>query len=211
MMSHFVYNAGLGALPLLRSSDPYFVFSGLIVIAVMLAPIIPGLIVWLRRRAHPIAPATAPIIDLATINDADRLTALAIKNMDWPTLLNDPALVIVCARTSSEIIGVAAGKITADGAAELIAAYVVPAWRRRYLGSELLDRLTNILRERGAPATEVQIDWRDDRGISFFAGQGWKQRVRVYSRSLLPPEPRPTGRRARLRAWVKRFQNEPIN
>ncbi len=55
IMSHFVYNAGLGALPLLRSSDPYFVFSGLIVIAAMFAPIIPGAIIWLRRRAHPIA------------------------------------------------------------------------------------------------------------------------------------------------------------
>ena len=60
MMSHFVYNAGLTALPLLRSSDPYFVFSGLIVIAAMFVPIIPGLIVWLRRRAHPIAPVAAP-------------------------------------------------------------------------------------------------------------------------------------------------------
>ncbi len=64
IMSHFVYNAGLGALPLLRSSDPYFVFSGLIVIAAMLVPIIPGVIIWLRRRAHPIAPVAAPMIDL---------------------------------------------------------------------------------------------------------------------------------------------------
>ncbi len=105
----------------------------------------------------------------------------------------------------------AAGKIKADNATELIAAYVVPAWRRQYLGSELLDRLTNVLRERGAHSAEVKIDWRDDRGTAFFAVQGWKQRVRIYSRSLLPPEPSPTGRRARLRAWVKRFQNEPIS
>ena len=44
IMSHFVFNAGLTALPLLRSSDPYFVLSGLIVIAVMFVPIIPGAI-----------------------------------------------------------------------------------------------------------------------------------------------------------------------
>ena len=90
IMSHFVYNAGLSALPLLRSSDPYFVFSGLIVIAVMFVPIVPGAIKWLRRRAHPIVPVAAPQIDLATLDDVDRLTALAIKDVDWPTWLNDP-------------------------------------------------------------------------------------------------------------------------
>jgi ribosomal protein S18 acetylase RimI-like enzyme len=150
-------------------------------------------------------------MDLATVDDADRLTALAIENVDWPMLFSDAALVVVCARTNSEIVGVAAGRIAADNTTELITTYVMPAWRRQYLGSELIDRLTNILRERGASAAEVKINWRDDRGISFFAGHGWKQRVRVYSRSLLPPEAPPTGRRARLRAWVKRLQNEPIS
>ena len=102
IMSHFVYNAGLTALPLLRSSDPYFVFSGLIVIAAMFVPIIPGAIIWLRRRAHPIALAVAaPQIDLATLGDVDRLTALAIQDTDWPTWLNDPAVVVVCARSQS--------------------------------------------------------------------------------------------------------------
>ena len=211
IMSHFVYNAGLTALPLLRSSDPYFVFSGLMVIAAMLVPIIPGLIVWLRRRAHPIVPVAAPIIDLATLDDIDRLTALAIKDTDWSTWLNDPSVVMVCARTNSEIVGVAVGKIKEDGATEIITTYVVPAWRRQYLGSELIDQLTKALREHGAQTVQATIEWRDDRGISFFAGQGWKQRVRVYSRSLLPAEAEPTGWRAKIQAGVKRLRNEPIN
>ena len=58
------------------------------------------------------------MIDLATLDDVDRLTALAIKDIDWPTLLNDPSVVVVCARTDSEIVGVAAGKIKEDDATE---------------------------------------------------------------------------------------------
>jgi membrane protease YdiL (CAAX protease family) len=211
IMSHFVFNAGLTALPLLRSSDPYFVASGLIVIAVMLIPIVPGALIWLRRRAHPIVPVAAPQIDRATVDDIDRLTALNIEDAEWSVWLNDPAVIVVCARTSPDIVGVTAGKIDEEGTTEILTTYIVPAWRRHYLGSELLDRLTDILRERGAKFMEVSVNWHDDRGIAFFASQGWKQRVRVYSRSLLSAEAKPQGWRARLRAWFNRFQNEPIN
>ena len=209
IMSHFVYNAGLGALPLLRSSDPYLIFSGLIVIAAMFAPIIPGVIIWLRRRAHPIAPVAAPQIDLATLDDADRLTALAIEDVDWPTLLNDSAVVVICARTNSEVVGVAAGKIDEDGTTEIITTYVDPQWRRQYLGSDLIDHLTNVLRERSAKSVQATVETRDDRGIGFFASQGWRQRVHVYSRSLLPPEAKPKGWRNVVRAWFKRLKSKP--
>jgi membrane protease YdiL (CAAX protease family) len=211
IMSHFVYNAGLSALPLLRSSDPYFVFSGLIVIAVMFVPIIPGAIKWLRSRTHSIVPVAVPQFDLATVNDVDRLLALAIKDVDWSTWLNDPALVVVCARSNPAIVGVAAAKMADNDVTEILTAYVAPQWRRRYLGSEMIDYLTNVLRERGAKSMEVTVEWHDARGTGFFASQGWRQRVRVYSQSLLLPEAKPKGWRARIHAWVKRFQHEPIN
>ncbi|MCK4450210.1 MAG: CPBP family intramembrane metalloprotease, partial [Anaerolineae bacterium] len=50
IVAHFVYNAGLGALPLLRSGEPYFVASGLVVIATMLAPMIPNAVQEIRRK-----------------------------------------------------------------------------------------------------------------------------------------------------------------
>jgi membrane protease YdiL (CAAX protease family)/GNAT superfamily N-acetyltransferase len=209
IMSHFVYNAGLGALPLLRSSDPYLVLSGLIVIAAMFAPIIPGVIVWLRRRAHPIAPVATPQIDLATVDDVDRLTALAIENTDWSTLLNDPAVIVVCARTSPQIVGVAAGKID-DDTTRILTTYVDPQWRRQYLGSELIDRLMAVLCERGAKSVQATVAARDDRGIGFFASQGWRQRVRVYSRSLLPEE-KPKGWRNVVRGWIGRLKSNSID
>jgi membrane protease YdiL (CAAX protease family)/L-amino acid N-acyltransferase YncA len=208
IMSHFVFNAGLTALPLLRSSEPYFVLSGLIVIAAMFVPIIPGAIIWLRRRTRPIALAVmTPQIDLATVDDVDRLTALAIQDADWSTLLNDPSVVVVCARTSPEVAGVAAGKIEEDGTTRILTTYVDPRWRRQYLGSELLDRLADVLRERGAKSVQATIEARDDRGIGFFASQGWRQRVRVYSRSLLPPEEKPKGWHNAVRAWFKRLKS----
>jgi ribosomal protein S18 acetylase RimI-like enzyme len=211
IMSHFVYNAGLGALPLLRSSDPYFVFSGLIVIAAMFVPILPGVIKWLQRRAHPIVSAAEPQIDLVTPGDVDRLVALDIKDAAWPAWLSDPSVVAVCARTSPGIVGVAAGKIEADGTTRILTTYVDPQWRRQYLGSELLDHLADVLRERGAKSMQATIQSRDERGIGFFAGQGWRQRVRVYSRSLLRPEARPKGWRNVVRGWVKRLKSNSIN
>jgi GNAT superfamily N-acetyltransferase/membrane protease YdiL (CAAX protease family) len=210
IMYHFVFNAGLGALPLLRSSDPYLIFSGLIVIAAMFVPIIPGVIVWLRRRVHPIALAVAaPQIDLATVDDVDRLTALTIKDTDWSTLLNDPAVIVVCARTSPAIVGVAAGKI-ADDTIQILTAYVDPQWRRQYLGSELIDRLTEVARARSAQSIQATIAARDDRSIGFIASQGWRQRVRVYSRSLLPEE-KPKGWRNVVRGWREQLRSNSIN
>jgi GNAT superfamily N-acetyltransferase/membrane protease YdiL (CAAX protease family) len=211
IMYHFVFNAGLGALPLLRSSDPYLVLSGLIVIAAMFVPIIPGVMIWLRRRAHPIVPAAVPQIDLATADDIDRLTALAIQDIEWPSLLSDPAVVVVCARTSPQIVGVAAGKIDDDGTTKILTTYVDPQWRRQYLGSELIDHLADVLRERGAKSVQATVETRDDRGIGFFASQGWRQRVRVYSRSLLPPEARPKGWRNVVRAWMERMKRNTID
>jgi membrane protease YdiL (CAAX protease family) len=214
IMSHFVYNAGLSAMPLLRSSDPYLILSGLIVIAAMFTPIVPGVIVWLRRRSHPIAPVATPQIDLATVDDVDRLTALAVEDADWPAWLNDPAMIVVCARltdarTSPVIVGVAAGKID-DDTTTILATYVDAQWRRQYLGSELLDRVTEIARERGAPSLQATVDLHDDRGIGFIASQGWRQRVRVYHRSLLPPEEKSKGWRNVVRGWVGRHRRPAI-
>jgi membrane protease YdiL (CAAX protease family) len=209
IMYHFVFNAGLGAMPLLRSSDPYLILSGLIVIAAMFAPIIPGVIVWLRRRVRPIVPVAAPQIDLATVSDIDRLTALAIEDTAWPTWLNDPAVIVVCAHTSPAIVGVAAGKI-ADDTIQILTAYVDPQWRRQYLGSELIDRVTEIARERGAKSIQATVETREDRSIGFIASQGWRQRVRVYSRSLLPEE-KPKGWRNVVRGWIGRLRSSPLD
>jgi membrane protease YdiL (CAAX protease family) len=176
IMSHFVFNAGLTALPLLRSSEPYFVFSGLIVIAAMFVPIIPGAISWLRRRARPIAPMAAPQIDLATVGDVDRLTALAIKDTDWSTLLNDPAVVVVQAVAVQAVTAAARGSTTmARLGSSPPTSSIVTLPRQR-----VADHLTDVLRERGAKsAGHRRIAWRSRHRL--LASQGWQQRVRSQS------------------------------
>jgi ribosomal protein S18 acetylase RimI-like enzyme len=189
----------------------------LIVIAAMFVPILPGAIIWLRRRARPIAPVAAPQIHLATVDDIERLTALSIKNIeavkdtDWSSLLNDPSIVVVCARINPEVVGVAAAReIDDDGTTRILTTYVDPHWRRQYLGSELIDCLMDSLRERGAKSVQATVESRDDRSIGFFASLGWRQRVRVYSRSLLPEE-KPKGWRNIARVWMRRLQSVSID
>jgi hypothetical protein len=50
LIAHYVVNALIVSLPLLRSKSPYFFISGLIVVGLALLPIIPVVIRLLRRR-----------------------------------------------------------------------------------------------------------------------------------------------------------------
>jgi L-amino acid N-acyltransferase YncA len=102
------------------------------------------------------------------------------------------------------------GQIDDDGTIRILTTYVDPQWRRQYLGSELLDRLVDVARERGVKSVQATVETHDDRGIAFFASQGWRQRVRVYSRSLLPEE-KPKGWRDIVRGWTKRLKRKSID
>ena len=50
IIGHMTFNATLGMLPLLRSGEPYFVFSGIVVALALVSPILPGLWRFLKRR-----------------------------------------------------------------------------------------------------------------------------------------------------------------
>ena len=43
------------------------------------------------------------------------------------------------------------------------------------------------LKARGAESVEVIVGRKDEIAIAFWASQNWRQRVKVYSRSPLPP------------------------
>lgn len=53
IIAHFVIDATLAGLPLLRSHNPYFVTSGVIVIALAFVPIIIMLVIFKKRQARP--------------------------------------------------------------------------------------------------------------------------------------------------------------
>ena len=186
IVAHFTYNAGLTALPLLRSEEPYFVVSGLLVVGVMLAPVVPGAVGGLRRRLRgEKQKEPQPKVAAATASDLAGLSALPLEGLDWPTLLYDAKAVVLCLRTGAEVIGVAAGRVAAEGTAEVLAIYVAPPWRRQYWGSALVDALCTRLQERGAQSVQTAVETVNQITAAFWASQGWRSAVTVFRRSFM--------------------------
>jgi ribosomal protein S18 acetylase RimI-like enzyme len=215
IVAHFAYNAGLGALPLLRSGESYFVVSGLIVIATMLAPVVPGMLIAARRRLRGKKKAVASIqIRQGTSADRERLAALPIQGPDWATLLDGSTelaevealaevgsrAAAVCLQADDDLAGVAAGRVSDEGIGQILAVYVAPRWRRRYWGSTLVDRLGADLRAQGAQSMHAEVEAGDRVALAFWASQGWRPAVKVFAHALIPP--RPLGWRDMIRRWM---------
>ena len=81
----------------------------------------------------------------------------------------------------------------------------------QFIRDRVIDHLMAVLGERGAKSVQATVESRDDRSIGFFASQGWRQRVHVYSRSLLPEEARPRGLRNVVRGWFKQLRSNSID
>lgn len=191
IVAHFTFNAGLGIMPLLRSGEPYFVASGLIVITVMLAPVIPGLVLAIRRRRPSLEERSPqPQIRPASAGDLKHLAGLPIDEINWKALLDDPAVVALCLEAGDEIVGIAAGRVTDEDVGEVLAVYVAPLWRRRYWGSTLVDALCAQLQARGVQAVQATIPAGDRFAEAFWASQDWRPAVKRFRRSLAP-SPRP--------------------
>jgi len=187
IVAHFAYNAGLGALPLLRSGEPYFVASGLVVIGAMLSPMIPNAVKEIRCRLRgETRDVVQPWVRLAGPGDLEALAALPTERLDWGALLDSPGAVVLCLQAGEEIAGVAAGQITTETEGKVLAVYVAPSWRRRYWGSELMEMLRTRLQEQGAKSVQAEVSADDKVGMRFMTSQDWKLAMVVFS---WPPEP----------------------
>ncbi len=188
IVAHFVFNAGLGALPLLRSGEPYFVASGLVIVATMLAPLMPYAVQEIRRRLRGGGrDVMAPWIRPGEPADLEALAALPVAGPDWGALLDDPQAVVLCLQAGGEIVGAAAGRIVDQAGTEghVLAVYVAPPWRRRYWGSELVDVLRTRLQARGAASIQAEMRVGDKAGTRFVTSQGWQPAVVTFD---WPPE-----------------------
>jgi len=202
MMAHFVFNAGVTALPLLRSNDRYFIASGVLVIGAMLAPVIPGFVLATRRRLQSRTMA-APLVTIspATIEDVAALEALPISSVTWTTLLVDPSGAVVCLRAGEQLAGVAAGRVDEEGVGHVLALFVVPDLRRRYWGSALADVLSEALRMRGAQSVTVEAAAADRTARAFWSAQGFELSTTVYSRLFAPVAS--AGWRVHFQRWIE--------
>jgi predicted GNAT family acetyltransferase len=110
--------------------------------------------------------------------------ALGIEGVDWASLLSDPTAMVLCLQANEEIAGAIAGSVKDDGAVSIQVVYVVPAWRRRYGASTLVDELCAHLRERGVQSVEATASTRDRVATAFWANLGWRPKDQVFARSL---------------------------
>jgi hypothetical protein len=168
IIGHMTYNAMLGALPMLRSGEPYFIFSGLLVVLVLISPVLVG--IWRARhnrlRGLQIA---APDIGPAASDDLPGLADLPVHGLNWSELLDDPQSIILCLRAGRQVIGVAAGQLV-DNLGELTVVYVLPAWRR-YWGSRLADAASDALHRRQSMVATA--GWRHAQP-GYLSGMGWQ-------------------------------------
>jgi hypothetical protein len=201
IIAHFTYNASLGALPMLRSGNPYFVVSGAIVIAAMLAPLLPGV---LRRLQSKASGAAHPQIQPGMAADLDKLASLAVEGLAWPALLADPAVEVLCLHDGDDVIGAAAGRVSEQGPGEVLALYVATAWRRRYWGSKLADALCARLLARGAESVQVTASAGAPVIAAFWTNQGWQPAVKVFTWS--PAASQPPGWRAAIGRLIAKRQ-----
>lgn len=184
IVGHLAYNAGLTALPLLRSEQPSLVINGALVVAILLAPAIPGAIKWLRRRFGAAPAEELPIIRPVAEQDLAHLSLL-LPGEAWPEWLADPAAEVLGLWAGENLIGVAAGQVQPDGRGRLTALFVAPAWRRRYWGSCLAQALGEELCGKGACSLQVTVPARDWVLARFWDAQGWSPEFVSYSHNSL--------------------------
>ena len=198
IVGHMTYNAGLMALVLMRSTDPYFVASGVLAMAILFAPIVPGLVRALMRRARrETTPAREMQITSAMPADAHALAKFEIKEVNWSETLADSSCVVLCLRADAEVIGVAAAHINDKQLAHVFALCVEPAWQRRFWGTRLLDELGAQLKTRDVTQMQATVESADKIGTSFWASQRWFVGAQMFAFDLLP-KPMPTWR---VRVW----------
>jgi len=184
IMAHFTYNMIITAMPLLRSSDPYFQFSGMVVLAVLVLPLLPGLYLTLKLRLSkstslPDAFSISSIVE----GDLPKLSAFPIT-ADWQALLAQTNRVILCLRGGDEVIGFATG-FTEQDTANIDGVYVVPEWRRQYWGMKLLAAIQEHFKNQGVETQRSFLFPKENKPMAFFHNVFWRPRVVV----LTPKDP----------------------
>jgi ribosomal protein S18 acetylase RimI-like enzyme len=156
------------------------VANGALVVALRLAPTVPGAIGWLRRRLARVPAREEPVIQTAGEASPESLAKL-VPGKAWGEWLADPTVVVVCLWAGRELAGVGAGQLQASGRGQVLALYVAPPWRRRYWGSKLAQALEEQLRAKGGDGLQVSLEAADWRQRRFWDAQGWSSKSITFA------------------------------
>ncbi len=188
IMAHFTYNMIVTAMPLLRSSDPYFQFSGMVVLAVLVLPLLPGLYFTLKLRFSKsnFLPDSFSL-SAAIESDLLKLNAFPVT-ADWPALLAQANRTILCLRAEDELIGFATGYMEKN-TANIDGVYVVPQWRRQYWGAKLLNAIQEHFENLGVETQKSFILPRENKNMAFLHNMSWRPSAYVLTPNSLPAFP----------------------
>ncbi len=180
IMSHFTYNMMVVGIYLLRSSEPYYQFSGWVVVATLILPVLPGLFVTLARSRQK-GPSSPDSLTLRPAAEGDilSLAGLPVK-ADWAALLTEPGRRVLVLTGGDELVGFATGIVITD-TARVDGIYVAPRWQRQYWGTLMLDALREDFRGEGV--TEVQAALRpgEHKPMAFLFNRFWRPYALVMS------------------------------
>ena len=186
LVSHAAYNMLIVSVGLFQSSDPYYLFSGWVIVLILLALLLPGVIAWLRRR-FGYSGSGVPEFSLTLASEAEieHLAALPIK-ADWHSLLADPNRSVLCLYVAERLAGLVTGFQTGEESAVLDGLYVVPAWRRLFWGSTLIHELQERYRQQGVLHFYSYLNSGEDEPLKFLKNLHWHNWVVVLKQNTTP-------------------------
>jgi hypothetical protein len=186
LVAHCGYNMLISSTGLFQSTDPYYQFSGWVLVALLLALLLPGLIVWFRKKIGWTPPA-ADDFDLGPANTADlpQLAALPVK-ADWPSLLGDEKRIILCLRQGNQLLGFSTGYISGSASAIIDGVFVVAKWRRAYWGTTLLECLQEQFKAKGIEDYYSYIEEQETSASAFLRNLFWRIDTTVMKQADRP-------------------------
>jgi ribosomal protein S18 acetylase RimI-like enzyme len=106
--------------------------------------------------------------------------------------VDDPHRVVVVAEEHARlIVGFAAGQVVTSGGVqgpprlgEVTDCYVIPVRRRRGAGRRLAARLLDLLRERGAETSRLQVVAKNSDALAFWRSLGYEPLEEVLERAM---------------------------
>ncbi len=186
IMSHFTYNLMVVGVILLRSSEPYYQTSGLIVVLTLALPLLPGF-VWTLMRLLGKQPPLPEALTLSFAADGDipKLTALPVK-ADWDTLLNQSTRTTLCLRAGDELIGFVTGSEDEKNSAKLDGVYTTRKWRRGYCGSTLMNAFSEHLQSTGETEIRTMLLTKEKEPSAFLHNLFWRARAQILTPEEFP-------------------------